>query len=185
MPVALRTPRLLLREWRDEDVEPFAAMSADPEVMEMLPPLPDRAANDAWIARMRAHLAEYGFAYWAVELPAAASLIGAIGLSWARFPASFTPAVEIGWRLARAYWGQGYAFEAAQAVLDDGFGRLGLPEIVAFTAPANRRSWRLMQRLGMTRDPQDDFDIPAFPEGHPLRRTVLYRVRRSDRFGRP
>lgn len=176
MAIALRTPRLLLREWRDQDAAPFAAMSADPEVMAMLPPLADRAASDAWIARMRAHLAEHGFAYWAVELAGAASLIGAIGLSRVRFPAPFTPAVEIGWRLARAYWGEGYAFEAARAVLDDAFGRLGLGEVVAFTAPANRRSWRLMERLGMTRDPAEDFDFPGFPEGHPLRRSVLYRL---------
>lgn len=179
MAVALRTPRLLLREWREADREPFAAMSADPEVMAMLPPLPDRARSDAWIARMQAHLTEHGFGYWAVELPGTASLIGAIGLSRVRFPAPFTPAVEIGWRLARAYWGRGYAFEAARAVIDDGFFRLRLDEIVAFTNPANRRSWLLMERLGMTRNPSEDFDFPGFAEGHPLRRFVLYRIRRA------
>jgi RimJ/RimL family protein N-acetyltransferase len=105
------------------------------------------------------------------------SLIGAIGLSRVR-ELPFAPAVEIGWRLAPAYWGRGYATEAARAVLDDGFGRLGLAEIVAFTVPANRRSWRVMERLGMTRDSADDFDRPRFPEGHPLRRNVLYRIRR-------
>ena len=178
MAVALRTPRLLLREWREADREPFAATAADPEVMAMLPPLADRAASDAWIARMQAHRAQNGFAYWAVELPGTASLIGAIGLSRVRFPAPFTPAVEIGWRLARAYWGQGYAFEAARATLDDGFFRLRLDEIVAFTNPANRRSWKLMERLGMTRNPSEDFDFPGFAEGHPLRRFVLYRIRR-------
>jgi RimJ/RimL family protein N-acetyltransferase len=177
--VALRTPRLLLREWRDEDAEPFAAMSADPEVMAMLPPLPDRAASDAWIARMQAHLAEYGFAYWAIQLPGAATLIGAIGLSRVRFALPFAPAVEIGWRLARPYWGRGHAFEAARATVDDGFYRLGLKEIVAFTVPANRRSWRLMERLGMTRDPAEDFEHPAFTEDHPLRRSILYRLRRA------
>ncbi|HEV8029968.1 MAG TPA: GNAT family N-acetyltransferase [Stellaceae bacterium] len=181
MAVSLRTPRLVLREWRDADREPFAAMSSDPEIMEMLPPLLDRGASDAWIARMQAHLAEHGFAYRAIELPGEASLIGAIGLSRVRFPAPFTPAVEIGWRLARSYWGQGYALEAARATIDDGFGRLGLHEIVAFTAPANRRSWRLMERLGMTRNPAEDFDFPGFAEGHPLRRAVLYRIRRAGR----
>jgi RimJ/RimL family protein N-acetyltransferase len=159
--------------------EPFAAMSADPEVMALLPPLPDRAASNAWIARMQAHNDEHGFAYWAVELPGKASLIGAIGLSRVRFPAPFTPAIEIGWRLARRYWGQGFAFEAARATIDDGMGRLGLDEIVAFAAPANRRSQRLLERLGMTRNPAEDFDFPGVDEGHPLRRAVLYRIRRA------
>jgi ribosomal-protein-alanine N-acetyltransferase len=169
---------LLLREWREADREPFAAMSADREVMAMLPPLPNRAASDTFIDRMRQHLQEHGFAYWVVEIPGEAALIGAIGLSRVRFTAPFTPAVEIGWRLARPHWGRGYATEAAHAVIDDGFGRLHLDEIVAFTAPANRRSWRVMERLGMTRNPDEDFDFPGFPEGHPLRRAILYRIRR-------
>jgi RimJ/RimL family protein N-acetyltransferase len=177
VPVALRTPRLVLREWRDQDYEPFAALSADPAVMEMLPPLPDRAASDAWIAETRAHWAEHGFGLWAVELPGEASLIGVVGLHLVPFPAPFPP-VEIGWRLARSYWGRGYAVEAACAAIDDGFRRLGLDEIVAFTVPANRRSWQVMERLGMSRDPSEDFDHPHFPEGHRLRRHVLYRARR-------
>jgi RimJ/RimL family protein N-acetyltransferase len=180
MAVALRTPRLLLREWRDEDREPFAAMCADPKVMRYYPPKPDRTASDGWISGMQTHLVQHGFAYWAVELPGEASLIGAIGMTRVRSPMPFAPAVEIGWRLARVYWGQGYAREAARAVIDDGFGRLGLDEIVAFTVPANRRSWRLMQQLGMTRDPADDFDHPHRPEGDPLRRHVLYRLRRAE-----
>jgi len=175
---ALHTPRLLLREWRDEDREPFAAMSADPEVIRYLPRLPDRAASDAWIDRMRAHHNEHGFAYWAVELVGEAGLIGAIGLSRVRFPVPFAPAVEVGWRLARAYWRQGYAFEAARAAIEDGFFRIGIEEIVAFTVPPNRASWGLMERLGMIRNPADDFDFPRFPEGHPLRRHILYRLQR-------
>ena len=177
MPVALRTPRLLLLEWRDADRAPFAAICADPEVMRYLPPLPDRTATDAWIARMRTHNDEHGFAYWPVELPGA-GLVGAIGLSRTRFP-PLAPSVEIGWRLARAYWGRGYATEAARTVLDDGFGRLGLDEIVSFTVPANRPSWRVMERLGMHRDPADDFDHPRLPPGDPLRHHILYRLRRS------
>lgn len=179
MAVALRTPRLLLREWRDDDCEPFAAMSFDPAVMEYLLPFTDRAAADAWVARMRAHNEEHGFAYWAVELPPVAGFIGAVGLSRMRsvgFP--FAPAVEIGWRLARTYWRQGYATEAAWAVLDDGFGRLDLEEIVAFTLPVNRRSQAVMERLGMRRNPADDFEHPRVPEGHPWRRHVLFRIRR-------
>jgi len=138
--IALRTSRLLLREWRDRDCEPFAAISSDPEVMAMLPPLPDRAASDAWIAKTRAHWAEHGFGQWALELPSETDLIAAAGLHVVPSPASFPP-VEIGWRLARRYWGRGYAIEAARASIDDGFGRLGLDEIVAFTIPLNERSW--------------------------------------------
>ena len=180
MAVALRTSRLLLREWRDDDYAPFAAMWADPEVMRYFyRPSADRAASDAWIDRMRMHNDTHGFAYWAVELSGSDPLIGAIGLTRVLSPAlRFAPAVEIGWRLAQRYWGRGYAAEAARAVLDDGFGRFAFTEIVAFTVPANRRSWRLMERLGMTRDPADDFDHPAVPEGHELRRHILYRLRR-------
>jgi RimJ/RimL family protein N-acetyltransferase len=179
VPVALRTPRLLLREWREDDREPFAAIGADPQVMQYLPALPDRAASDAWIDRMRAANEERGFAYWVVELPDEASLIGAIGLSRVRagrFP--FAPATECGWRLARRYWGKGYASEAARAAIEDGLGRLGFDEIVAFAVAGNKRSWQVMERLGMTHDPADDFDHPALPEGHPHRRHVLYRIRR-------
>lgn len=177
--MALRTPRLLLREWRDSDVEPFAAMSFDSTVMQYLLPFADRAASDNWVARMRQRQAQDGFGHWAVELPGEAALIGAVGLSRVTFPAPFTPAVEIGWRLAQPYWGRGYAIEAARAAIDDGLGRLGLREIVAFTVPANRRSWGLMERLGMTRDPADDFDHPAVPDGHELLGHVLYRIRRA------
>jgi len=179
MPTALRTPRLLLREWREEDAGRFAAMSAEPDVVKYLLPFPDRAASDAWIDWMRRQLREAGFSYWAVEIPGEADFIGTVGLNGAYaagFP--FAPAVEIGWRFAPAYWGRGYATEAARAVIDDGLGRLGLREIVAFTVAGNQRSWRVMQRLGMTRDPAEDFDHPALPEGHTLRRHMLYRIRR-------
>jgi RimJ/RimL family protein N-acetyltransferase len=178
--IVLRTPRLLLREWRDEDREAFAAMSADPDVMALLPPLADRAASDAWVDRRRQHQAEHGFSYWAVEIPGEAPFIGAIGLSWVSLAANSAPVVEVAWRLVRQYWSKGYATEAARAAIDDGFGRLGLDEIVAFTVPMNQASQRVMQRLGMTRDPAEDFDFdhPRLPVGHPLRRQVLYRIRR-------
>ena len=180
MSISLRTPRLLLREWCEDDREPFAGMSNDPAVMEMLLPM-DRAASDAWIIQMQAHHHKHGFCQWAVERPGQVSLIGAVGLNWVPHKTPFTPAVEMGWRLAHPYWGQGYAFEAALAVIDDAFGRIGLDEIVAYTVPANRRSWGLMERLGMRRDPKEDFDHPACPEGHPLRRHVLYRLSRQSR----
>jgi ribosomal-protein-alanine N-acetyltransferase len=179
VPLALRAPRLLLREWRDDDIAPFAAMSADPEGMRYLPFL-DRAAAEAWVARMRAHFEEHGFGNFVVEVPGEASFIGVVGLNWVRWNLAFTPAVEAGWRLAPSYWGKGHALEAARAAIEDGFGRIGLAEIVAYTVPANRASWTLMQRLGMTRDPAEDFDHPSFPAGHPMCRHVLYRLRRRS-----
>jgi len=180
VPLALRTPRLLLREWRDDDIAPFAAMSADPEGMRYLPFL-DQAGAEAWVERMRDHCAEHGFGQLVVELPGEASFIGVIGLNHVRWTLPFTPAVEVGWRLIPAYWRKGYAVEAARAAIDDGFGRIGLAEIVAYTVPANRASWQVMERLGMTRDPTEDFDHPSRPEGDALRRHVLYRLRRAQR----
>ena len=173
MPVALRTPRLLLREWRDEDAAPFAAMSADPEVLRYLT-APDPEA----VTRMRAHFAAHGFGNFVVELPGEASFIGVVGLNYVRWILPFTPAVEAAWRLMPTYWGRGYALEAARAAVDDGFGRIGLAELVAYTVTGNRASRQVMERLGMTRDPAEDFDHPRLPEGDPLRRHVLYRLRR-------
>lgn len=177
----LRSARLLLRQWRDDDVAAFAEFSADPAVMQYLVPFADRAAMDAWVMAARKHWQTHGFGPWVVELPGEASFIGAVGLNNLRFALPFAPAVEAAWRLSPGYWGQGYAYEAARAAIDDGFGRLGLNEIVGFTVPANRASRRVMEKLGMTRDPAEDFDFehPRLPPGHPLRRHVLYRLRRS------
>jgi RimJ/RimL family protein N-acetyltransferase len=176
MAIALRTPRLLLREWRDDDAAHFAAMSADPGLTEFLLP-PD----DSWVARARQRWAEHGFGQFVVELPGEAPFIGVVGLGdlYPTLPAA--PAIEAAWRLARPYWGKGYALEAARAAVEDGLGRLGLDEIVAITVVGNWRSRRVMERLGMTRDPAEDFDFehPRLPPGHPLRRHVLYRLRRS------
>jgi RimJ/RimL family protein N-acetyltransferase len=170
----------LLRPWRDDDVARFAELSADPAVMQYLVPFTDRAAMDAWVTAARTHWIDHGFGPWVVELPGEAAMIGVVGLSNLRFALPFAPAVEAAWRLARSYWGQGYAYEAARAAIDDGFARLGLKEIVAFTVPANRASCRVMEKLGMTHDPAEDFDFehPRLPPGHPLRRHVLYRLRR-------
>ena len=178
---ALRTARLVLRQWRDDDAAAFAELSADPAVMQYLVPFADRAAMDAWVVAARTHWQDHGFGPWVVELPGEAPMIGVVGLSNLRFALPFAPAVEAAWRLARPYWGRGYAYEAARAAIDDGFGRLGLNEIVAFTVPANLASRRVMEKLGMTRDPAEDFDFehPRLPPGHPLRRHVLYRLRRS------
>jgi RimJ/RimL family protein N-acetyltransferase len=174
---ALRTARLLLRPWRDADVAAFVELSADPAVMEFLRPLADPAVAVAWVAQVKAHWEQRGFGQWAVEIPGEASFIGAVGLATISYEAHFTPAVEVAWRLARAYWGRGYATEAARTALDYGFETLGLAEIVAVTVPANLRSRRVMERLGMTRAPEDDFDHPNLPEG-PLKRHILYRLRR-------
>ena len=174
--VAARTPRLVLRAWRDDDLAPFAALNADPAVMRHLPAPLGRAESDALAARIRAGIAERGFGLWAVEVPGVAAFAGFVGLSVPRFEAAFTPCVEVGWRLARAHWGRGYATEAAAAALDLAFGPLGLGEVVSFTAPANRASRAVMARLGMRRDPADDFEHPMLPAGHPLRPHVLYRT---------
>jgi RimJ/RimL family protein N-acetyltransferase len=149
--------------------------------MEWFPAVLSRAESDAAAAQLRAELAERGFGLWAVEAPAVAPFVGFTGLSVPRFSAHFTPCVEIGWRLAREHWGRGYAPEAARAALAHAFGPLGLAEVVSFTAAGNVKSRRVMEKLGMTRDPADDFDHPNLPPGHPLRRHVLYRLRAASR----
>jgi ribosomal-protein-alanine N-acetyltransferase len=176
----LRTRRLLLRGWVPEDRAPFAALNADPEVAALLGGVRDRAESDALAERVEAHWARNGFGLWAVERLDERRFIGFTGLSRPSFEAPFMPAVEVGWRLARAAWGKGFATEAAEASLDYGFETLRLDEIVSFTAPANVRSRAVMERLGMHRDPADDFDHPRLPEGHPLRPHVLYRLRAAE-----
>lgn len=175
----MRTARLRLRQWRDEDLAPFAALNADPEVMAHFPAVLSREESDAGAARARAGIARDGYGFWAVEVLGGAPFIGFVGIKPVNFAAPFAPAVEIGWRLARSTWGRGYATEAARAALTFGFGQLRLKEIVSFTVPANTRSRAVMERLGMTHDPAEDFDHPNLPEGHALRRHVLYRVARS------
>jgi RimJ/RimL family protein N-acetyltransferase len=172
----LWTERLVLRQWRDDDLEPFAALNADPEVMRYFPAPLTREQSDALVERARGQISERGWGWWAIEVAGGEPFIGFVGLSEPRFEAHFTPAVEVGWRLARRAWGYGYATEAGQAALAFGFEELALDEIVSFTAVVNERSWRVMERLGMTRDEADDFDHP-FVEPGPLRRHVLYRLR--------
>jgi ribosomal-protein-alanine N-acetyltransferase len=173
----LDTARLRLRRWRREDREPFAAMNADPEVMEFfLAPL-TRAQSDELIERIEQGFEQHGFGLWALEVRESKQLVGFTGLSVPEFEADFTPAVEVGWRLARPAWGQGYATEAALAALGFGFKRVGLEEVVSFTSVGNHRSRAVMGRIGMSRDPGEDFDNPMIPAGHPLRRHVLYRLR--------
>ena len=172
----LTTPRLILRRWHDEDRAPFAAMNADPAVMEHFVAPLTRAESDDMVDRIEAHFDAHGWGLWAVAVQATGEFVGFTGLWTPNWQPDF---VEVGWRLARDGWGQGYATEAARAALDDGFGRLGLTEIVSFTSRDNIRSQRVMQKVGMRRDPADDFDHPNVPEGHRLRRHVLYRLRRD------
>jgi RimJ/RimL family protein N-acetyltransferase len=174
------TARLQLCEWRDDHRAPFAALNADPEVMEHLPSVLTRAMSDAFVDRIRSHFDRHGYGLWALHVRATGEFIGYTGLVLQTFPAHFTPAVEVGWRLARAHWGQGYATEGARAALEVGFTRLGLDEIVSMTVPANARSRRVMERIGMTRDSADDFDHPRVPAGNPMRRHLLYRLSRAD-----
>jgi RimJ/RimL family protein N-acetyltransferase len=181
VPYDIQTARLYLRRWRPSDREPFAALNADPRVMEHFPGTMSREASDAFVDRSEEHFAQHGFGLWAVEIPDISPFAGFIGLAIPRFTAPFTPCVEVGWRLAAEHWGHGYATEGARAALAFGFETLGLQEILSFTAVANLRSRRVMEKLGMTHDPTGDFDHPNLPEGHPLRRHVLYRLARPTR----
>jgi RimJ/RimL family protein N-acetyltransferase len=172
----LETDRLIMRPWRTDDLQPFAALNADPEVMEHFPKRLTREETAAAVVRIHTSFEELGFGLWALEERDGASFIGFTGLSVPRFEATFTPCVEVGWRLARPFWGRGYATEAATAALDHGFERVRLKEIVSFTTTTNRRSQRVMQRLGMVHDQGQDFLHPNVAEGHHLRLHVLYRL---------
>jgi len=178
-PTPLASERLRLRHWTAQDLAPFCAMNADPRVMEFFPSPLGVAESVALLRRIEHGIATYGFGLWVLELRATSRFIGCVGLGVPSFRAPFAPCVEIGWRLAYDYWGYGYATEAAESALAFGFEHLKLAQIVAFTASRNVRSQRLMQRLGMLRDPADDFNHPALPEHSPLCRHVLYRMTRA------
>lgn len=172
----LQGPRLVLRPPVPEDAAELAAINGDPEVMRHFAKTMDRAESDAWLGRIIARHAEYGFGFWSVIRRDAPGLVGLIGLTRVSFEERFTPAVEIGWRVATGHQRQGHAEEAARLSLEAGFGLLGLGEIVAYTPPSNVPSWRLMEKLGMS--PDGEFDHPQLPEGHPKRRHLLYRIAR-------
>jgi len=180
--VTLSGGRVCLRLWRDEDRNAFAAMNADARVMEFFRSRLSRAESDAMVDHIQRHFAKHSFGLWAIEVPGVAPFIGFTGLSVPAFNAHFTPCVEVGWRLAFEHWGHGYATEAARLALGYAFGTLALPEVVSFTSVGNHRSRAVMERLGMRRNSADDFDYPSFPEGHPLRRHVLYRLGSGARF---
>lgn len=174
----LRTDRLLLRQWQDADLAPFARLNADPEVMLHFPSTLTHEQSDELAAMIARAIDEQGWGLWAVEVVGGPGFIGFVGLNEPSFDAHFMPAIEVGWRLGREHWGHGYASEAAQAAVEFGFDALGLEQIVAMIATRNERSQRVAQRLGMTRNPADDFDHPRVPEG-PAQRHVLYRLARN------
>jgi len=172
--IQLETSRLRLRPWRDEDFAPFAALNADPQVMAHFPATLDRAESDVLAARCQSLIEAQGWGFWATEIKASGDFIGFVGLHRPIAELPFSPCVEIGWRLARPFWGQGYASEAARAALSFAFNDLALAEVVAFTSLENRRSQAVMERLGMRR--AENFEHPALPPGHPLREHCLYRL---------
>ncbi len=178
--VVLATDRLILRRWRDSDREPFAKINADRLVMEFFPNPLSREDSDRFVDRIEAHFQKHEFGLFAAELCADHTFIGYIGLAVPSFAAAFTPCVEIGWRLSADQWGQGLATEGARELVRFAFGSLKLNSLVSYTVPSNVRSRRVMEKIGMTHDPTEDFQHPNLPEGHPLRHHVVYRLRRPD-----
>jgi len=172
----LRTERTVLRRWRAADLEPFARINADARVMEFFPRTLARHESAALIARFETGFVHRGYGLWALEIPGRASLAGFVGLQPVEPELPFAPAVEIGWRLGRSQWGRGFATEAAREAVRFAFGELELPALVSFAAAGNERSQQVMERLGMTRSAEEDFEHPQLPAGHPLRRHVLYRL---------
>lgn len=172
----LTTLRLILRPWCDDDLPTFAALNSDPDVMRFFAEPLSRQQSDAYAELLQQRIGELGWGLWAVEVREHVPFIGFVGLSTPAFEAHFTPCIEVGWRLAKAYWGRGYATEAARAALAYGFGNLSLREIVSYTSTENWRSRAVMERLGMTHNPADDFEYPRLDKNHPLRHQVLYRI---------
>lgn len=172
----LQTQRLILRNWQFADLEPFARLNADCEVMKYFPAALSRQQSNQLVQRIEAHHQIHGFGLWAVEERLTGIFMGFIGLNVPSFSAYFTPTVEVGWRLARPFWGKGYATEGAKKAISYGFNVLELSEIVSFTSKLNLRSIAVMKRLGMSHQVADDFEHPSLPSGHPLQKHVLYRL---------
>ena len=178
--IILKTKRLILRTWNEQDLDPMSAINQDPLVCEFLPKIGDRAATKAIIQRFINNYKKYGFTAYAVELKSNGEFIGFVGLLVTSFEAHFTPAVEIAWRLDSKCWGQGYATEAAKAIIDFSFTTLKLEEVVSFTVENNIRSRRVMEKIGMHHNPHDDFDHPKLPKNSPLCPHVFYRLSRRE-----
>jgi RimJ/RimL family protein N-acetyltransferase len=176
--IEIETERLILRQWRNSDLEPFASLNADDQVMAYFPAKLDRKQSDDLAQRCEALIDQRGWGFWAVELKSHKRFIGFLGLHIPSADLPFSPCVEIGWRLAVSHWGRGYATEGGRAALQVAFDRLNLPEIVSFTANGNSRSRRVMERLGME-DSAENFDHPAIPSEHHLRLHCLYRLSKA------
>lgn len=174
----METERLILRPWQAADREPFGRMNADPRVAAFLPACLDRAGSDALADRIITHFEVHGFGLWVAEVRGA-GFAGCVGLLKVPETLPFAPALELAWRLDPVFWGRGYATEAARCCLRFAFDDLDADDVVAYTVPANAASWRVMERIGMVRDAGGDFDHPALPAGHRLRRHVLYRMNRA------
>ena len=175
----IKTERLILRQWKNSDLEPFAKLNADSRVREFFPSILSREESDASVEIISQNIETNGWGFWAVSCPGISDFIGMVGISEVKFAASFVPAVEIGWRLAQEHWGKGYATEAARAAAGFGFSTLDLEEIVAFTTVQNDRSRHVMKKIGMQHTSVDDFEHPLVKKGDPLRKHVLYRLNRS------
>ena len=176
----LKTKRLILRPWKKEDLELLSRLNTDPHTMEFLFTPLTREESSARLEIYTKHIQDHGWGLWAVSVPNVSDFIGWIGLWPIGFDAHFTPAIEVGWRLLPEFWGQGYATEGAEASLRYGFDILRLGQIVSITVPANIRSKRVIEKLGMHTDSKDDFDHPKLPEDHKLRRHVLYRLKKNE-----
>lgn len=176
----LETERLILREWKKSDHEKFARINHDPLIMEYFPRTLDAKDTDKLVERFQKHFKKYGYGFYALELKESGEFIGFVGINHVEIDVPFKPAVEIAWRLDYEYWGQGYATEAAQAVLRHAFSELGLKEVVAYTVFDNNRAIHIIEKLGMKRDPKGDFSYPKLPDDHPMSRHVLYRLKQKD-----
>ncbi len=176
----IKTERLILRSWRSEDLKPFTEMNADPRVMEYFPGILTQEESAQFAKKICTAMKQQGWGLWAVSVPGESDFIGYIGLAQVNFDADFTPAIEIGWRLAYDFWNKGYATEGAIAALKYAFETLQIDEIVSFTAVQNARSQKVMVKIGMTHYPEEDFDHPKLAEGHWLQRHVLYRLKRKE-----
>ncbi|MGB4106426.1 MAG: GNAT family N-acetyltransferase [Alphaproteobacteria bacterium] len=176
----IETERLILREWKEEDKKSFARINNDPMIMEFFPRRLTEQDSDRLIDRFQKHFETHGFGFYAVEMKKTGEFMGFAGLQNVEMDVPFTPAVEIAWRLDYEYWGKGYGTEAARAVLDHAFGKLKLKEVVAYAVHDNSRAIKLIEKIGMKRDPDGDFDYPSLAKGHPLGRFVLYRVTKKQ-----
>ena len=174
------TDRLILRSWQDEDRAPFAAINNDPEVMRYFPEVQSRSMSDASVDRRMAHDEKHGFCFWAVEVRESEAFAGFVGMEYIHDGIPYAGSLEIGWRLAKEFWGQGLAPEGARACLTYAFSALKVPHIISFTSENNKPSRRVMEKLGMTHEPQHDFDHPGVPDGSPLKRHVLYRIQADE-----